>query len=217
MADRRRQRRDNYYHLQGDKYLSVTTPIEAIEKPAIKFWFGHQIYLAMVDNPALDWKNAKKAPYRAKNKAMDRGTAVHRIIEFGLESDLRKIPKDLRGYVRAYRQWHRDYKPDIIEHERTVVSRKYKFAGTLDMIAQMSPDMPLIIVDAKTGKALYKEVWLQLSALRQGLREEGLLVGGVAALLLRADGSYVWEFKDIDLLDVWLAAKRIWEWQHPAR
>jgi len=215
-GDKRNKRRAGYYRIDGEKYVSVTTVLNILDRPGLTYWKMKCVYEAMADDPTLSQAEALAAPYRVSGKAKRRGSAVHTIIEFGLESDLRKIPQDLRGYVRAYRAWQQMFAPTIIEQERTVVSKKYGFAGTLDMIAQWgSESSPTLgLIDMKTGKAIYPEVWLQLSALRQGLREEGLEVNGMGALLLREDGSYGWEFKDIDLLDVWLAAKRIYEWQH---
>ena len=62
------------------------------------------------------------------------------------------------------------FKPLMVEF--TVVSHKYGYAGTADLLAEVNG--VLTLVDWKTGKSVYREAHLQNAAYRQAVREMGL-------------------------------------------
>src|SRR5690606_23091893 len=101
-----------------------------------------------------------------------------------------------KGYGLGFLRWMQDSHPTIIEHERTVVSKKYGYAGTLDMLVTLNGNGQKIVVDVKTGKDIYSEAFLQLSAYRQALKEEEIETVGTAVVLLGEDGSYKYQFSD---------------------
>jgi hypothetical protein len=47
-----------YWHTDGRPYISVTTVLSVIDKPALRYWFGKEVYRAMVVNPTLGEKEA---------------------------------------------------------------------------------------------------------------------------------------------------------------
>src|SRR5208282_6385084 len=76
------------------------------------------------------------------------------------------------------------FKPLMVEF--TVVSKKYGYAGTADLLAEV--DGVLTLVDWKTGKAVYKEAHLQNAAYRNALQEMEIYDGctmPLAGLVLR--------------------------------
>ena len=194
MTDKRNQRRGGLYWIEDKPYISVTKVISVLAKPALRYWYGREVYRAMVADPELSEQEALAAPWKKNKKAKDRGSAVHSIVEAWKNID-EVVGEDTqyKGYAEAFSKWLDDNDITAVEHEKTVVSKQHGYAGTLDMIAKRNGDGHTFIVDVKTGKDLYPEVHLQLSAYKQALSEEGIKVDGTAALLLNEDGTYKYE------------------------
>jgi hypothetical protein len=208
-------RRGEFYWVDGQPYVSVTKIISVLDKPALRYWFGQQVYRAFAADPGLSEKDALSAPYQTSNKAKDRGTTVHSIVEAWKQSQahIDTIPDQFKGYAEAFYEFVKTNHVKVIENERTVVSKKYGFAGTLDVLANINGNETPLIIDVKTGKGLYPEVQLQLSAYQQGLKENGINAN-LSALLLREDGSFEFARYTDSLLPQFLACKTIWEWQN---
>jgi hypothetical protein len=87
-----------------------------------------------------------------------------------------------------------DFQPIYEATEASVYNRTERYAGTLDAIATIQGRK--LVLDAKTGKAVYPEVALQLAAYRyaefmglpDGSEETMREVDGAAALHLADDG-----------------------------
>jgi len=213
MSDQRSLRRGGFYWYESKPYVSVTQVLEVLDKPALRFWFGQQVYRAFAADPSMSEKDALNAPYRKSEQAKSRGTTVHSIVEVAkniedFEKWVQEQDEAYKGYGMAFLRWMKDSHPTIIEHERTVVSKKFGYAATLNGNGKR------IVVDVKTGKDIYSEAFLQLSAYRQALKEEGIETAGVAVVLLGEDGSYKYQFSDTDLFRQFFACKVIWDWQH---
>ncbi|HEC64616.1 hypothetical protein LCGC14_2779260 [marine sediment metagenome] len=212
------QRRGGFYWQQNPKkpYVSVTNILNVISKPALQYWFGKKVYWAMVQEPTLEEKAALAAPYKENTDAKIRGTAVHSIVEHYKHTReyIETIPDKYQGYAKAFYNWVKDNDIEIMEHERTVWSQKYKYAGTLDMLVKNKQSGRIFIIDVKTGKDIYPESFLQLSAYEQGLKEENIEIDSLAVLLLKEDGKSKFAEGESDL-EAFLAAKRLWEWRNP--
>lgn len=203
------------FYWNGDKpYLSVTTVLQAIDKPALRYWFGKEVYYAMVKDPSLSEKAALSAPYQTSGKAKDRGSSIHSIVEAykSTGDPIDTIPSPLREYAVAFYDFMRDHKATMLEQEKTVFSDEHRLAGTLDIYAEIEGRK--FIIDVKTGKDIYPEVGLQLSAYREML---GKPVDEIAVLLLETgqDGYPTTKYKFQTLkpdFETFLAAKRVWEW-----
>ena len=209
------KKRGGFYWVENEPYASVTNIIKVLDKPALRFWFGQMVYRAFAADATLDEKSALAAPWRASGKAKDRGSTVHSIVESfkTTKEPIKNIPDGFKGYADAFYKWIDDNKVKVFEHERTVVSKEHQFAGTLDLIVELNGSKEKTIIDVKTGKGLYAEVQLQLSAYRQALKEGGI-EANMAALLLKDDGTYIYETYKRDLLNEFLACKTIWDWQN---
>lgn len=201
------------YIINNEAYLSVTTILSVIDKSsALTYWFGGEVYdyiaLKYKEGSFPDRKEALAAPYQTNKKAKDRGTTVHSIVEgWKNMGDVAGIEGPFRGYATAFRDWVSHHNVEVVENERTVISKKYGYAGTLDILARVNGK--LMIVDVKTGKDLYPEVKLQTSAYRQALLENGVDIDGTSALLLQEDGTYKFETHS-DKLGAFLAAKTLY-------
>lgn len=188
---------------------------------------------------ALRW--LKGAAERHRDEAAVRGIAVHdeaealvleqaheagRLIIAGAE--LTPWPAGLEGYQHAFTSWLTDFQPRFEATEATVFNRQQAYAGTLDCLAwvRLDPDRPeemLLIVDYKSGRAIYPDVALQLSAYA---RSEFIgLPDGVTALPmpqpqagavlhLTAKGQYKFRLVRIDepVYDAFRFAREVYRW-----
>jgi hypothetical protein len=214
--DNREARRGGYYWLEGKPYPSVTRMLEVLDKPALRYWFGREVFRAMAANPGLSEKEALNAPYQLSDSAKARGSTVHSIVEAYRHSKtyIEGVPEPYRGYAQAFYRWTEDNHVEILEHERTVVSRKHAYAGTLDLLCTLNGTGKPVLIDVKTGKDIYPEAFLQLSAYRQALKEEGTEVSAIGVLLLQEDGAYKYQCGDFDCFRQFFACKVLWEWLH---
>lgn len=205
------------YKVDGEPYLSVTKAIGVIDKPALRWWYANQVYLAMVKDPGLGEQEAMAAPYRSSKKAMTRGTTIHSIIELYRDhgKQLNKAPEHIVPYVKAFYQWIKDNEVEVVEHERTVVSHKYRYAGTLDLLCQLNGSKEKVVIDVKTSKDgnIYPESSLQVSAYINALQEEGEEVTNGYVLALSESGTYTFAQANYQLRP-FLAAKELWTWQN---
>ena len=217
-SNRTDMRRGGFYWQQNPKkpYVSVTNILNVISKPALQYWFGKEVYWAMVQEPTLQEKEALAAPYTKNTDAKSRGTTVHSIVENYKHTKeyLETIPEKYKGYATAFYNWVKDNDIEIMEHERTIWSQVYQYAGTLDMLVRNKQSGRVFIIDVKTGKDIYPESFLQLSAYEQGLKEENFKVDSLAVLLLKENGKSKFGEGKSDL-EAFLAAKILWEWKNP--
>ena len=206
-------KRGGYYWVGDKPYISATSAISVIDKPALRYWFGTQVYLSYTADPTLNQKECLASPWKATKKATDRGSKVHHLTETPID-DVEALdePEEIKGYLRAYKKWETDFKPEILEVEKTVFSEKYGFAGSLDRIMKVGDK--IVLLDIKTGKDIYDEVYLQLSAYKQALKEEGYEVEEMAPLLLKENGDYKYAPTSDDFLEPFLNCLGLWKFQN---
>jgi hypothetical protein len=116
------------------------------------------------------WDNTSKP-------ALARGTEVHKLGEALIEGKAVEVPEASAGYVEAYRAWLDEVDPDPVAIELLVGSRKHRYCGFLDLVA----DLPAMragdrefpagrwLLDLKTGKpggGVFPEAALQLTGYR---------------------------------------------------
>jgi hypothetical protein len=166
----------------GEKFVSVTTAIGVIDKPALRSWVGKSVATYAVENlaqvsavAAKDPEGAiellKGAPWRQSTKAANIGSAVHAAVEaLVLERPMPEPADELKPFMVQFADFLEAYKPRFEMSEATVYSREHGYAGTLDSIAVI--ELPLIggryLLDVKTGKGVYPEAALQMSAYARG-------------------------------------------------
>lgn len=213
MADKRNARRGGFYFHQKTPYVSVTNVLKIIDKPALRYWFGREVYWAMINNPDMGEKEALSAPWKTSGKAKSRGSTVHSIIESYKHTGdiITDTPEEFKGYAKAFERFVREYDIKVLEHEKTVLNHEYKYAGTLDMLIEVNTraGSKLAILDAKTGKDIYPESALQLSAYKHA--NLGVDVDRIGVILLQDDGNYKFAWQE-DQFDAFLAAQQLWVW-----
>lgn len=172
-----------FYSWRSEQYWSVTTLISGgLPKPFLLPWGIKMVAEGACDLadelPALVRKDRDSAikmlkglPYAKRDRAADLGSTVHAWIEADrLSKPLPPAPPGAKPYLAAFAGFIRDFGPTYEATEASVYNRSQAYAGTLDTIARLR--LPLtterrrFVVDVKTGKNIYPEVALQLSAYR---------------------------------------------------
>ena len=136
---------------------------------------------------AYDYKSDR--PWLAEAAAR-RGTAVHEacaLIDYGEEPE--KTP-EIAGYLKAYRRFLKDWKPEWKLIECPIADRDMKMAGTMDRFGIIH-NAPAIL-DIKTGQLHDAALSAQMTGYYQLLQHErgGILFAELYALKLSHDGTY---------------------------
>jgi len=226
------------YTWRDEAYWSVTTILSGgIPKPALLPWgikmvaegaveFCDQLPAMVAADRDGAIRYLKGLPYAKRDKAADLGTLVHEAAEaHALGKPTPPCDEQVQPYLDSFALFLEDFEPEIIATEASVYHRTEHYAGTLDMIARLTlPDgeSGVYVIDAKSGKAVYPEVALQLSAYRNaefiGLPDgsEELMppTDGALALHLTPAGYRLIEVRtDDDVFRSFLYAREVFRWQ----
>ncbi len=164
-----------YKDSRGNRLPSVTTVLGVLNKPALLDWAWRM---------GMEGKD-----YRAvRDQAADIGTLAHYLILCHLKGDkpdtseysAQDIDK-AETCLLKYWDWEKENKIEPVLVETPLISEQYSFGGTIDCLARLNGE--LILVDHKTGKGIYGEMFYQLAAYRQLLAEAGYPI--VNARILR--------------------------------
>jgi hypothetical protein len=203
--------RGHSYKIDGLKVDGVTTLIsKGLPKPALPYWSARTVaeYVTDAEPASLESlrslgrdgmvKALKEVPWTARDTAAVRGTAVHTLAEKLIDGERVDVPDELAGHVEACVGFMDQWKPRAVLTEAVVGSRRWGYAGTLDLIADL-PDGSRALLDYKTGASgIWPETALQLSAYRwadffAGIDDTEVPMSEVGidcsyAVWLRADG-----------------------------
>ena len=159
-----------------------------------------------------------------KNEAGDRGTVVHHAIQKGMEEGILKIRDKIRDREGNEREmtpdeyycaltfnqwWISEGKPKPVAIEKTVISQKFDFGGTLDYLFEDGT-----LLDVKTSKDIWPSHELQLSALKQGCKEEGIKVKRMAIIQVgyTRNKNKHYKFTEVtDKFNLFLSARTFWK------
>lgn len=224
--------RGRFYTWLQRKYVSVTTILSALGKPALPNWAAktvaefairqHKQVYAILQESGEDAaiRFLKGRPWAERDTAADIGSTVHKAIDMHILGQEYEWPEKAKGHERQFNQWLAEYEPTFELSEATVYHRKPAYAGTLDSILTL-PNGRRYLVDVKSGKNVYGEVALQLAAYRyadfiglpDGTEHEVPPVDGAAVLHLRPNDH---EFLEIrageDEYRVFLYVMACWRW-----
>ena len=120
------------------------------------------------------WANKQGREGKTMQEAYDTATVPGTIAHLLIECYLKGTDPDLTQYrqedidkgqaaFRNFEQWTQQFKFDPMHVEPNLISEKYGYGGTPDVIAEVKGQ--LCIVDWKTGK-IYEDLFLQLVAYR---------------------------------------------------
>jgi hypothetical protein len=173
--ERRNHGRGHSYWDGDQKIPSVTTILGAgLPKPALVEWAARMSAEYVVDHwddlegmaPSARHKAVLAARWESSRAAMARGTAIHEAAE-ALHRDQEFVPpENIDGPVRAYAAFLTDWDVRPVHVEATVINRRHRYAGTLDLIADIGSHRNRWLLDIKTGSGVFGDVALQLAAYR---------------------------------------------------
>lgn len=208
--------RNHSYELDGQKVPGVTTLIgEGMPKKALPYWYARTVAegVADIDDATLAGIRAagrqatidffKGYPQRARDAAAVRGTRVHTLAEAYSKGERVEVPDELAGFVEAAVAFLDDWRIAPVVSEVSVASRRWQYAGTLDLIGDV-PDGRRCLFDYKTSASgVWPETAMQLAAYRHAeffVRSDvsepietpvaELGINASYAVWLRSDGSY---------------------------
>jgi len=224
-----------YVHPEtGEKVPGVTSVLNMIPKPFLKFWAAKLVAEASIDqlpafigmvmagdrDGAVDY--LKRAPMRSTGAAAARGTEAHEIFEkLALGESVGRVHPDMKWAVSHFHEFLDAFEPEFLHIEGTVWNPSPGYAGSFDSIAQIGDE--LVIIDNKTTRSgVFPEVGLQLNAYasadflmaKDGERSPMPKLDAAAVLHVVPDG---WKFVpillDADLLmPVFEALLKVFEW-----
>lgn len=165
------------YQWNDESFFSVTTILNALNKPALPKWAANSVaeyalrQWSLISTLLNEEREAealdllKGSPWREKEKAASTGTLVHEAVE-AYVAGIDSMSPTTDKHVNQFELWLQNFKPTIIENEVTIFNRTYNYAGTLDLLVDMDTDIWLI--DVKTGKGIYPEYAMQVAAYANG-------------------------------------------------
>ncbi len=164
---------DRFYPIDGMQYPSVTTCLSLIRKAELERW--------------RESVGTEIADQRAKEGA-DFGIRVHDWCA-NIARGSRLLPvDDTRQTVERYANWFDDMVKEVLGIECVVFSRKYRFAGRLDLKALLKGDRLPAVIDIKTQQYCAPKLWrLQTGGYRLADVEMGGKCGRRIALHLPRD------------------------------
>lgn len=168
--------RGHHYLLDGRKVPGVTTIIgNGLPKPALINWAANVTADYAVDHwdelstegPAKRLALLKQARYADRDAAANRGTQVHALAEKLIVGEEVEVPDPLAGHVESYLKFLKDWEPDPILVEGVVFSRKHRYGGTLDLVADFPTLGKRLLCDVKTNRSgVFGDVAAQLAGYR---------------------------------------------------
>jgi len=177
----------------GIKVPGVTTVLGILNKPALVIW-ANRLGLQGIDS----------SKYR--DEMADIGTLAHQmIVDYfkGEETDTSEYSKPqielAENCLLSFWEWEKRRKIEVILAEKPLVSSEYGFGGTIDCFCNLDGQPTLL--DFKTGKAIYPEMFYQLAAYEQLLAEAGYLIEVTRILRIGRDEDEGFEERSVGKLD----------------
>jgi hypothetical protein len=157
--------KEGYRLADGTPAPGVTTILEILAKPALLHWAYEQGRLAE--------RGVIQSLYERRDAAAETGTVVHdmaeayergQVPEACLEGLTPEQSSRAQSGFLAFLEWRQSSGLKAIETETPLVSERYRYGGTLDVVYRDLRTNGTVLGDYKTGKAIYAETWLQLAA-----------------------------------------------------
>ena len=220
------------YSWGDETFVSVTTVLGCLNKPALTGWAARETAQYAVDNigmvndligkgqnkAAVDL--LKGAPWRKRDTAADIGTLVHSVIEHSISGTVMDIPTDALLQLEYFMEWQDHFKPKILVSEGTIFNRTYNYAGTLDIVATI--DNLNWLIDVKSGSGVYPEYAMQCAAyargeflgMPNGIEEPMPIIDKAAILHIRPNGyHFVPVSISKEVFESFLYCREMFRWQ----
>jgi hypothetical protein len=224
-----------YVDGNGVRIPGVTTVLGAgLPKPQLVNWSGNATAEAAINRwdelsnmpPAQRLETLKRARYEVTNTAKNKGTQIHLYAEALVQGiEVKGVPDELRPYVENYVNFIDAWQLDPVLVEVVIVSYSHGYAGTLDLVADLTGptgERERYLLDIKTGeKGIYAETALQLAAYRfsefyvdaDGNEQPMIGVDNTAAIHVTADDAQlIPTVSGQDQLNMFRIAQKIYEY-----
>lgn len=165
------------YYIDGVKAAGVTTVIGEVLNKNLTYWAARSVaeFIADLSNTGLDAyrhqgrdrmiETLARIPTDIRNAKAARGKKVHKILETMITGAEVDVPEDLIDYVIGAQKFMDQWQPRLVLSETTVASRRFRYAGTFDLLADVKTG-ERVLFDYKTSKAVYRETAMQMAAYR---------------------------------------------------
>jgi hypothetical protein len=171
---RRNHGKGHSYYLDGVKVPGVTTVTGNLPKRALIDWAGRVTAEYAVDHwdelsaqpHSARLNTLTRARYAASSSAALRGTQIHSLgerISLGEQVDAGEHQSEVEAYARFLDRWQ----VEVLATETPCASTAWGFAGTADAWAIFHAGQyagQRVLLDIKTGRGVYDETALQLTA-----------------------------------------------------
>ena len=181
---------DHRYTYEGVTYPGVTSILKVLDKSdALMGWAARQTAeaaIALMEQPAIASPEggATRALYalydavgaegviRAltarsswqRDEAASLGTEVHAAADYYMRhGSMEETPGPLRDRIKLYADWWQASGWTLRLSEAMIVNPEWGYGGTFDLLA-LDPEGRTVLADIKTGKGVYREAVLQLTA-----------------------------------------------------
>ena len=190
----KKSRAHTIYKLEdGTRIPGVTTVLGILNKPALVIW-ANRLGLQGIDS----------SKYR--DEMADIGTLAHKMILDYFNktetdtTDYSESQIDLaENCLLSFWEWEKGHKIEVILAEAPLVSQEYGFGGTIDCFCNLDGQPTLL--DFKTGKALYSEFTMQISAYAYLLKENNYIPHALHLLRIGRDADEGFEEKVVTNYD----------------
>lgn len=201
-----------YKTTAGQRVPGATTITGLLNKPYLVAW-ANKLGLEGVDST------------KYRDEAADVGTLAHAMIQAhlqGFELDMNEhspLTIDLAtNAVLSYLEWEKGHTIKPILCETPLVSDSMRFGGTVDCYCEL--DGKMVLLDFKTGKAIYDEYFVQLAGYAELLKEKGYHVDECHILRVGRDETEGFEERTVknwdrqfdmfvNLLDIYYIKKEL--------
>lgn len=175
------------YTYNGQTYPGVTSILKVIDKSdALMAWAARQtaeaaIGLCSIIDPPGVWiaegltrlldtvgpeGTIKALTSRSgwkRDEAAQLGSEVHEYADEYIRGVVREWPEHAKKHIAGYIEWWKASGWSLRTSEAMLVHPLWKYGGTLDLLAR-DRDGKTVLADIKTGKGVYSEAVLQLTA-----------------------------------------------------
>jgi len=167
--------RGHSYVLDGGDADGVTWVLsQGYPKPALIEWAGNATAEYAFDHwaeldamqPSERLSVMKRSRYIARDAAAIRGQDVHAQLQALAAGEDVYPNEDVEAHVDSYLRFVDDWQPQELLTEAVVGNRRYRYMGTLDFVGRLADGLRWLL-DFKTGKGVYIDAALQLSAYRR--------------------------------------------------
>jgi len=193
---------------KGEIVPGVTTIIDS------QLGWNKRILIAWARREAL----AGRDPNKILEQAGDIGSVVHKLIEAHIKSAIenKKIEADLKDFSQAdidkaenafiaYLDWEKRNNLVYVASEMQIVSKVWRYGGTIDILAKNNGKLWLI--DPKSSKGIYPEFVVQVAAYKFAYEteiENGFIDEIHLLHLGKENGSFAdHKLSDEEILNAW--------------